>query len=171
MLGVTVDDYPISWDDAVEAVREKGDSQLPDHDVSNPVLDRLDAAFENWREGLLASNSALIDVRLATVPSQLANDLAFAAEQFDVDRDATGPTSSDELRDFVEIAAGEAGEEGLVCVPRVVSNRVELSLYTASGRLVDTREFGDAAVGAVPPGLLAAVRAIVPVSDLPPGSG
>jgi hypothetical protein len=171
MLGVTVDDYPKSWEDAVEAVEEKDDDQSRDHDVSSPVLERLDAAFENWSDGLLASNPALIDVRLPIVASQLANDLEFAAEQFDVDGDAATPTSSDELRDFVEIAAGEAGEEGLVCIPRVVSNRVELSLYTTSGRLVDTRDFGDAELGAAPASMLAAVAAIVPISDQPPGSG
>jgi hypothetical protein len=169
MLGVTVDEYPISWDDAVEAVREQDDGHSRDHDVSSPVLDRLDGAFENWCEALLASNPALLDVRSPTVPSQLANDLEYAAEQFDGERDAAAPISSDELRDLVEIAAGEAGEEGLVCVPRVVRDRVELSLYTASGHLVDTRDFGDAEVGAVPARILAAVSAMVPICDKPPG--
>jgi hypothetical protein len=166
-----VDEYPVSWDDAVEAVREKDDAQSWDHEASSPVLDRLDAAFENWCEALLASNPAIIDIRLPTAPSQLANDRAFAAEQSDVDSAAATLMSADELRDFIEIAAGEAGEDGLICVPRIARNRVELSLFTNSGRLLDTRDFGNAELGAVPPGLLAAVTAIVPVSDLPPGIG
>ncbi|MGD0102727.1 MAG: hypothetical protein ABSC06_01650 [Rhodopila sp.] len=51
-----------------------------------------------------------------------------------------------------------------------VHNRVEWSLYATSGRLLDTRDFGNADLGSVPAGLLAAVNEIVSVNHQPPGS-
>lgn len=171
MLGMAVNRYPIPWEEAAETLDENGEGRSPVQDV-DPVLEMHDAAFERWRDVLLASNSDFIDIRLPTVPSQLAADLdAAAADQAGDHEDASAGPSADELRDFVEIAAGEAGKEALVCVPSIVNGRVELSLYTASGRLLDARDFGEAELGALPPRLRAAVAAMVPIAARPPGRG
>lgn len=166
MLGVTVDPYPVAWEDA--ASEEENIDDGPPVDDDDPVMERRDAAFNVWRDALLASNPDIIGIRLPTEPSQLAYDLDEAAgDAGDAADEAAGP-SAEELRDFVEIAAREAGDEALVCVPGIVNGQVALSLFTASGRLLDTLDFGAPEQGAVPQDLLDAIAAMVPVAGQPP---
>ncbi len=167
LLGVTADPYPMPWEEAA-GEEENADHTPPVEDL-DPVESMRDAAFDAWCDVLLASNPDIIDIRLPTIPSQLAFDLEDAAGDAGEDEDAATGSSAEEVRDFVEIAAREAGEEALVCVPRIVNGRVEVSLYTASGRLLDARDFGAPEQGAVPDALLAAIAAILPVAEQPPG--
>ena len=166
LLGVSVDRTPTPWEIAVGTL-EESDADVPER-AADPVTEMRDAAFETWCDGVLASNPDLIDILFPTVPSDLADALDDAAAG-SVDAGEAAP-SAEELRDFIEIAAREAGDEAVVCVSRIANGRVELSLYTASGRLLDTRDFGEPELGEVPPGLLATLATMVPVVEQPPGT-
>ena len=166
LLGVSVDRTPTPWEIAVGTL-EESDADVPER-AADPVTEMRDAAFETWRDAVLASNPDLIDILFPTVPSDLADALDDAAAG-PVDAGEAAP-SAEELRDFIEIAAREAGDEAVVCVPRIANRRVELSLYTASGRLLDTRDFGEPELDEVPPGLLATLAMMVPVVKRPPGT-
>jgi hypothetical protein len=123
LLGVSVDHYPTAWEDAVDIEESKG---KPSESGADEVMRRYDVVFENWSDGLIALNADLIDILLPTVPSQLANCLDAAADEMRGDESTPGAPSAEELQDFIDIAAEEAGEEGLVCVPRIVDGRVQL---------------------------------------------
>jgi hypothetical protein len=157
LLGVTVDDFPIPWEEAVEALGAD-DAAAPEPYPTDPVLEMRNRAFDAWRETLLASTPDLVDVLLPTPLSHLADDIEDAADP-----------EEHEVRDYIETARAEAGGEEIVCVPRIAGEQVELSLYTVSGRLLDSRTFGKAESGQLPVRLQAAVAAVVPIVDQPPG--
>jgi hypothetical protein len=159
MLGVTADSYPIPWEEALQALLRDFKGETP-AEPPDPVQALRDAAFEDWREALLASSPDLLDIRPPLLPSRLADDI-----------DDVPDDDDDEVVDFIDIARREAGGEPVVCVPRVAGGRVELALYTASGRLLDAGDFGKAEDGAVPAWLREIVAALVPVLDEPPRPG
>ena len=166
LLGVSVDRTPTPWEIAAGTLEEE-DAAAPER-AADPVTERREAAFETWCDGVLAANPDLIDILFPTVPSDLADALDDAVAET-ADAGEAAP-SAEELRDFIEVAAREAGDEAVVCFPRIAGGRVELALYTASGRLLDTRDFGEPELGELPQELRAAIATMVPVVEQPPGT-
>ncbi len=170
LLGLCRDRFPVPWEVAVEAVRVRADeTYTPPHDPDDPATQALGRALEAWRAAMLEADAGLGDILGPTTPTLLAamyDADADGPEAPDADLEAV---SAEEVSDFIEVAAAEAGGEALVGVPRVIDGEVELQLYTASGRLLDSRVLAEAVDGMVPDPLRRIIGRYVTVASRRPG--
>ena len=88
-------------------------------------------AFDLWRATAFRENDGCVPLALVP-PSQVEAEIADFLDE--ADGHAGGLR---EIREFVEVARGEAAGEEVVCRPEVVGNGLELTLYTRSGRFLD----------------------------------
>ena len=75
----------------------------------------------------------------------------------------------DEIRAFIEAARGEAGGEEVVCHPGIVGETLELALYTAGGRFLDSLALPPERLPASAEGMLGLLGAFVRLVRDPPG--
>jgi hypothetical protein len=131
LLGLRIDwDLPI-WD-ALAA----GD--LPNQSAEDSPEDtRRAALFDQWRGVVFQTTEGCVPlalVPLSEVGAEIADFLDEAGAQ-------TGGLM--EIRNFIEAARTEAGGEDIVCRPEIIGASLELSLYTAQGRFLDSRTWFD----------------------------
>jgi hypothetical protein len=74
----------------------------------------------------------------------------------------------DEIREFIEVARGEAEGEEVVCRPEVTGETLELSLYTAEGRFLDSLALPPERLPASAEGMLGLLGAFVRLVRDPP---
>ncbi|MDN3567643.1 hypothetical protein ACFQY5_12620 [Paeniroseomonas aquatica] len=126
LLGVQLDWTIPSW----EEIAAEGP---PDEEAEedSPEDAKRTAAFDRWRAATFEAGGC---VPLALVPPSEIGD-----EVSDFLGEAGQETAGiEEIRDFVAMARQEAPGEEIVCRPEVVGDGLELSLYTAAGRFLDS---------------------------------
>jgi hypothetical protein len=147
LLGLRIDwDIPI-WDQLAAMDR------LPDDDAEDAASvaeqTRLDALFDQWRAKIFQESQGCVPLALVALSEVAEEVAAFLAEA----GDQTG--GLEEIRDFVGVARKEAGGEDIVCQPEAINGTLQLSLYTAGGRFLDSLT-------------LLADRLPVPAEQMPP---
>jgi hypothetical protein len=127
LLGLQLDWAIPVWD----AIMAHGLPPEPVEGEERPEDAALSEAFDRWRSAVFDRSGC---VPLALVPlSEIEDEIA------DFLKEAEGHSGGlQEIRDFVEMARREAPDEEVVCRPEVVGDRLELSLYTRSGRFLDS---------------------------------
>jgi hypothetical protein len=159
LLGLQRDWAIPSW----EEITVNGLPEEPAEDETTPEEAARTETFERWRNAVFQAGDGCVPLALvpfAEMEAEIADFLEEAGEQ------AGGLA---EIRDFVEMARQEARGEEVVCHARVTGDRLELTLYTRAGRLLD--EIGlDAAQLPVPAAEMPAlIENFVPVVARPPG--
>jgi len=88
--------------------------------------------FDRWRMAVSEAVEACVPLALVT-PSDVAAEIDdFLGEA------GLNTTGIEEIRDFVEMARREAPDDEVVCRPEVIGERLEITLYTRSGRFLDS---------------------------------
>ena len=130
LLGIRIDWSIPVWD---SIVADGGLPEAPDQEAEpTPDQERRAALGDTWRVGVFEDSNGCVP--LAIVPlSEVANEIS----EFLID--AADQTSAlAEIREFVAVGRQEAGGEDIVCLPQVNGDDLELSLYTNSGRYLDS---------------------------------
>jgi hypothetical protein len=155
----------LDWDipvwDVIEA--EGGLPEPPLDGEETPEARGRARAFERWRSRVAAAHGGCVPLEL--VPLSEAGD-AIAAFL-----DAAGGQVEGiaEIRAFVATAREEAGGEGLVCRPAIVGEALELTLYTAAGRFLDSLTLPPERLPAAAEAMLGLVGTFVPLVRDAPG--
>jgi len=127
LVGLRIDWAIPIWDEIEEV------GGLPEMSEDEEASDaaRRDALFDRWRGRVFQQGQGCVPLDLVAF-SQVANEISdFLAE-------AGAQTGSlDEIRDFVAACRAKADGEEIACHMDVVSDMLELSVYTDSGALVD----------------------------------
>jgi hypothetical protein len=130
LLGLRIDWAIPVWD----AIAAAGGLPEPpgEDEAETPEEARRAALFDQWR-GTVFQNSQgcvpLAVIAFSDTAAEIADFLAEAGEQ---------TAGLEEIREFVATGRREAGGEDVVCRPEVIGDGLELSLYTARGRFLDS---------------------------------
>ncbi|MBI0537926.1 hypothetical protein D9599_20405 [Roseomonas sp. KE2513] len=136
LLGVQFDWGLPTWEDLAEnglppaaQPAMEGVADEPEQETSEEAEFRV--GFDRWRMAVSEAVEGCVPLALIA-PSDVVEEIDdFLGEAgFDT-------SGIEEIRDFVEMARREAGEE-VVCRPEVIGEALELSLYTRAGRFLDS---------------------------------
>lgn len=128
LIGLQIDwDIPI-WED----IFENGLPQEAEEAEETPEDAERTAAFERWRMSAAESSGGC--VALALVPPSHVQDEIFAF----MDEAGEHTRGIEDIRDFVAMVRREANDEEVVCRPEVIGTGLEISLFTTSGRFLDS---------------------------------
>ncbi|MCG7360873.1 hypothetical protein MHZ93_06380 [Roseomonas sp. ACRSG] len=160
LVGLQYDWAIPSW----EEIAAKGLPEPPEDDKETPEEAARTEVFERWRAATYQAADGC--VALALVPfseasAEIADFLQEAGEQ------TSGLT---EIRDFVDMARGEAPGEEVVCRATVEGERLQLALYTRAGRFLDELTLEAAQLPVPAAEMPELLRAFVPLAARPPGS-
>lgn len=129
LLGLRLDWSIPVWD-VIEAAG--GLPEDPPDDAETSDERGRSSALDRWRSRVAAETGGCVALDLVP-PSQVDTAIAEFLDQ------AGGHLGGlDEIREFIEAARGEAGGEEIVCRPRLAGDTLELTLYTAGGRFLDS---------------------------------
>ena len=130
LLGVEIDwDIPI-WDEIAATGLPDDDEETADD--ATPDQTRRAALFDGWRSAVFDASGGCVPLTLAP-PSDLIAVIAEFLEEAGQHTDGI-----DEIRETIAMARSEAGGEEVVCRAEIVGTGLELSLYAASGRFLDS---------------------------------
>ena len=158
LLGMRVDWSIPLWDE----VAANGPPQEPGEDGETPEDAARAAAFDRWRSAAFdATGCVVLDlVPLSGVADEIAGFLADAWQQAD---------GLEDIREFLAAGRREAPDEEVVCRPQLLADGLELSLYTRSGRFLDSMEVSADRLPVRPEEILLAVGSLVPLAKDVPG--
>ena len=130
LLGLRTDWAIPVWEEILAA----GGLPEPPEDDTGPTPEEAERAarFDRWRGRVFQDSQGCVPlavVALSQVANEIADFLADAGEQ-------TG--GLEDIRAFVAECRGKAGGDEVVCRPEVVGDDLELSVYTVSGRFLDS---------------------------------
>jgi len=130
LLGIQFDwDIPV-WDEIAAA------GGLPDADDAgqdeSPDEARRTALFNRWRGAMFDAHEGCVPLALVP-PEEVEAEIAAFLEEADESAGAI-----DDIRQFIAVAQREAGGEDIVCRPQIIGAGLELSLFTATGRFLDS---------------------------------
>jgi hypothetical protein len=127
LLGLRIDWAIPVWD----AIAAAGG--LPESpDAETPEEARRAALFDQWRGAVFQDSQGCVPLGLVAfsdTAAEIADFLAEAGQQTE---------GLEDIREFVATARREAGGEDVVCRPEIIGDALELSLYTAGGRFLDS---------------------------------
>ena len=130
LLGLRIDWAIPVWDEIAAA---GGLKPQPDDDAAEtPEEARRAALFDQWRGAVFQESQGCVPLGLVAfsdTAAEIADFLAEAGQQTE---------GLEEIREFVATARREAGGEDVVCRPEIIGDALELSLYTAAGRFLDS---------------------------------
>ncbi|WP_043833718.1 hypothetical protein [Muricoccus aerilatus] len=136
LLGVQFDWGLPTWEDLAENGLPTAAQPANEDAADEPVEETPEEAefrvgFDRWRMAVSEAVEGCVPLALIA-PSDVVEEIDdFLGEAgFDT-------SGIEEIRDFVEMARREAGEE-VVCRPEVIGEALELSLYTRAGRFLDS---------------------------------
>lgn len=136
LLGVQFDWGLPAWEDLAAnglppAARPPSDDAPDEPEQETPEEAEFRVGFDRWRMAVSEAVGGCVPLALVA-PSDVVEEIDdFLGEAgFDT-------SGIEEIRDFVEMARREAGEE-VVCRPEVIGEALELSLYTRGGRFLDS---------------------------------
>ena len=159
LVGLRVDWGIPVWD-AVEAAG--GLPEEPPDGEETPEEHGRARALDRWRGRVAAENDGCVPLD----PVPLSEAGAAIAGFLD---EAGGRLGGiDEIRAFIEAARGEAGGEDVVCRPGIVGEALELALYTAGGRFLDSLALPPERLPASAEGMLGLLGAFVRLVRDPP---
>jgi hypothetical protein len=130
LLGLRIDWAIPVWDEIAAA---GGLPEEPDDDdiAETEEEARQEALFDRWRQRVFQESQGCVPLNVVAF-SQVANEIAdFLAEA----GEQTG--GLEEIREFIEACRQRAGDEEVVCHPRIIADALELSIYTKAGQLLD----------------------------------
>ena len=130
LLGLELDwDIPV-WDE----IAATGLPDEPDDDTADETPDeaRRAALFDSWRSAVFDAHGGCVPLALVP-PSELGAEIASFLEEAGRHTDGI-----DEIREFIAMARSEAGGEEVVCRAEIIGTGLELSVYAASGRFLDS---------------------------------
>ena len=143
LLGVQIDwDIPI-WDEIAAA-------GLPDENADEedtPDAARKAALFDRWSAAIFEAHSGCVPLALVP-PSEVGAEIAAFLEDAGQHTDCI-----DDLRECIAMARREAGDAEVVCRVEIIGDGLQLALYAAGGRFLDSMD-------------LAAERMPVPAADM-----
>lgn len=105
---------------------------MPDDEEETPDDARRAALFDGWRAAVFDASGGCVPLALVP-PSETGAEIAAFLEEAGQHTDCI-----DEVRESIAMARSEAGGEEVVCRAEIVGTGVELSLYAASGRFLDS---------------------------------
>ncbi|MDB5369369.1 MAG: hypothetical protein JWP20_927 [Roseomonas sp.] len=128
LLGIQLDWSIPVWED----IAVNGLPQAPAEDEVTPEDTARGLAFDRWRTNAFEAGGGCVPLALvpaSEVEAEIADFLEEAGEQVG---------GLQEIRDFVEMARREVPGEEVVCRPEIVGDGLELSLYTGTGKFLDS---------------------------------
>ncbi len=129
LVGLRVDWSIPVWD-AIEA--EGGLPEEPPEDEETPEERGRARALDRWRSQVALESDGCVPLDLVPLSEVGAAIAGFLDE-------AGGHLGGlDEIREFIEVARREVGGEEVVCRPDVIGEALELTLYTAGGRFLNS---------------------------------
>jgi hypothetical protein len=160
LVGLRVDwDIPV-WD-VIEA--EGGFPEEPPEDAETPEERGRARALDRWRGRVASESDGCVPLDLVPLSEVGAAIAGFLDE-------AGGHLGGlDEIREFIEVARREAGGEEVVCRPNLTGETLELTLYTARGRFLDSLTLSPDRLPASAEGMLGLLGAFVRLVPEPPG--
>jgi hypothetical protein len=138
LVGLRIDWAIPVWEEIADAgglPQAEGEEQAQadgEDEATTPEEARRAALFDNWRGRVFQDAHGCVPLNLVAfsqAAQEIADFLAEAGEQ-------TG--GLEEIREFVGLCRREAGSEDLVCDPQVIGDALQLSIYTAAGRFLDS---------------------------------
>lgn len=159
LVGLQYDWGIPSWEEIVA----KGLPEPPEDGQETPEEAARTEIFERWRAAAFDAGDGCVP--LALVPLSEAT-----AEIADFLQEAGDQTSGlAEIRDFVDMARGEALGEEVVCCATVEGERLQLALYTRAGRFLDELSLEAAQLPVPAAEMPELLRVFVPLVAQPPG--
>jgi hypothetical protein len=157
LVGLRLDwDIPV-WD-VIAAM-----GGLPEDTAEDDTAERaLARAMDRWRGEVARDHEGCVPLDLVPLfeaGGVIADFLEEAGAQVD---------GLDEIREFVAMARREAGGAEVVCRAEVVQGALELTLYTAGGRLLDARSLAPDRLPAPAEGMLGLLGTFVRLVREPP---
>jgi hypothetical protein len=154
-------DWGIAVWDAIEA--EGGlPEELPEEDDSPEARGRA-KALDRWRARVAAEHGGCVPLDLVPL-SETADVIAGF-----LDEAGSQVEGVDEIRAFIDLARREAGGEEVVCRPEIIGEALELTLYTAGGRFLDSLTLPPERLPARAEAMLGLVGTFVPLLRDAPG--
>ena len=161
LLGLQFDwDIPI-WDE-IAAGGQQWRSE--EDDAEDPEQARQAARFDIWRAAIFEAHPGCLPLALVP-PSEVETEIA----EF-IDEAGAQTGGIDEIRGFVSVARDEAGTEEVVCRLEVLGTGLELTLYTAAGRYLDSLTLSADRMPAKPDEMAQLIGSFVRVVTDQPGS-
>lgn len=159
LVGLQYDWAIPSW----EEIATHGLPEPPEEGKETPEEAARTRIFERWRAAAYEAGDGCVP--LALVPfseatAEIEDFLEEAGEQ-------TGGLT--EIREFVEMARGEAAGEEVVCRATVEGDRLHLALYTRPGRFLDELVLEAAQLPVPAAEMPELLQAFVPLVTQPPG--
>ncbi|MFC3127142.1 hypothetical protein ACFOD4_18905 [Pseudoroseomonas globiformis] len=127
LIGLQLDWTVPLW----EEIAARGLPEPPEEGQETPEEKVLADAFERWRSMVFRTQGGCVPLALVPLSETEAEIAAFLEEA----EEQTGAWP--EIQDLVEMARQEAGDQEVVCLPRVEGDQLHLALYTRRGRLLD----------------------------------
>jgi len=127
LVGLQIDWGIPTW----EEIAANGPPEEPE-DEKAPEDRALAERFDRWRMAVAEAVEGCVPLGIlapSQVEAEIEDFLAEAGQHTD---------GVDEIREFVEVARREAPGEEVVCRPEVAGDSLELTLFTRSGRLLDS---------------------------------
>jgi hypothetical protein len=160
LVGLRVDWSIPVWD-VIEAAG--GLMEEPPEDEETPEERGRAKALDRWRSRVAAETDGCVPLDLVP-PSEAGAAIADFLDE------AGGHLGGlDEIRAFIEVTRGEAGGEEIVCHPEITGETLELTLYTAKGRFLDSLTLPPERLPASAEGMLGLLGAFVRLVRDPPG--
>jgi hypothetical protein len=160
LLGLQIDWSIPLW----EAIAAHGLPNPPEEDEEEtPEEAARAAAFDRWRTAVHEANAGCVPLALVPV-SEVAAEIADFFDEAGVEL-----SGIEEIREFVAVARGEAPGEEVVCRPEIIGDGLELSLYTAGGRFLDSLRLSAEQLPARAEETLRLVSSFVPLVKDTPG--
>jgi hypothetical protein len=159
LVGLRID-WTISVWDVIEAAG--GLPEEPPEEEETPEERGRARALDRWRGRVAAEADGCVP--LDPVP---LSEVGAAIARF-LDEAGGHLGGLDEIREFIEVARGEAEGEEVVCRPEVTGETLELSLYTAEGRFLDSLALPPERLPASAEGMLGLLGAFVRLVRDPP---
>jgi hypothetical protein len=159
LLGLQIDWSIPVWDEIVA----HGLPKQPEEGEDSPEEAARQTAFDRWRTAVHEANDGCVPLALVPateVAAEIADFFGEAGEEIG---------GLEEIREFVAVARGEAPGEEIVCRPEIVGEGLELSLYTAGGRFLDSLSLSAAQLPARAEETLRLVSSFVPLVKDTPG--
>jgi hypothetical protein len=160
LVGLRVDWSIPVWD-VIEA--EGGLPDEPPEDEDTPEERGRAKAIDRWRARVAADHGGAVPLDL--VPLSLAG---MAIADF-LDEAGTQVAGIEEIRDFVAMARREAGADDVVCRPEIMGDALELTVYTADGRFLDSLTLAADRLPASPEAMLGLIGTFVRLVRDAPG--
>ena len=162
LFGLELDwDIPI-WDEiAATGLPDEEDDESSDE--ATPDEARRAALFDSWRGAVFDAHGGCVPLALVP-PSELGAEIASFLDEAGQHTDGI-----DEIREFIAMARGEAGGEEVVCRAEIIGTGLELSLYAASGRFLDSLTLTADRLPAAPEEMLRVIASFVRLVPNAPG--